>query len=233
MALNTYADLIAGMQEWVEDDDTEFQNSINDIVNLAEIQLARDLDLALFRRTDSTTNLVVGTATVTKPTIASPDLLVATKGLYLTGGTGPLGGPVFLENRSAEYVLSHNYGAVTGAPPNGVPRYYSELDESQWVLSPAPDDTYVLNLRYLSRPQGLGPSNQTNWFADNCWDILFLLCLVKSEKFLKSDDRIAVWKTEYQENMPRIRAELYNQFGNQYDTLGATPTPQLRRSFNP
>jgi len=226
MALNTYNDLLAGLQQWMEDDDVEFQASIPDIIDLGEKRLTRDLDLSLFRRTDSTTTMSIGVATVTKPTIAAPDLLVATKGVYLTGGA--LTGSKFISRRGHDYVVDYNEYAA-----NGVPRYFAETDEGSWIFGSPPDATYTVNVRYLSRPPALTVANQTNWLSDNCYDILFKACLAEAEGFLKDDERSAKWEQDYGSNMPRIRAELYQQFGNQYDILGATPQPQLRRSFSP
>jgi hypothetical protein len=223
MALQTYNDLIQALQDWMEDDDAEFQGSLNDVVDLGEQRLARDLDLAIFRRT-TTTALVIGTATVTKPSV-SPEYLIATKALWLTGGA--LTTPVFLEVRDQGYVTW-----ATGTT-NGVPLFWAEENETSWTLAPAPDATYTLNIRYLSRPTKLAPANQTNWFTDNAYDILFKACLAEAEKFLKSDERIEIWNNDYLQSMPQVRRELYQQFGNQYDRLGHTPMPMAPRSLTP
>ena len=223
MALNTYNDLLAGLQAWLEDDDAEFQGSIPDVIDLAEKRLLRDLDLALFRRVDSTATMSIGVASVTKPTIAAPDLFIASKGIWLTGGA--LTRPAFLQNRGGEYVRDFNGGS------NAVPRFWAEEDETTWLFGPTPDATYTVNVRYLSRPDRLATGNQTNWLSDNAYDILFKSALAEAEKFLKSDERAPIWEQDYIKTMPRVRAELYNQFGNQHDVLGRSATPDARRSL--
>lgn len=228
MALNTATDLTAALQAWVEDDDAEFVGSIPDVIDLGEKRLLRDLDLAIFRRTDSTTLMVASTALVTKPTIAAPDLLIATKAIYLTGGVGlnPLTRAVFLEQRSHEYILDYNGAA------DGVPRFYGEVDEATWIFGRTPDDTYTINMIYLSRPQPLEITvNETNWLSDNAYDILFKAALAEAEKFLKSDERAPLWEQDYILSLVRARRELYNQFGNQYDQFGATPAAKGPRSM--
>lgn len=224
MALNTFTDLSQGLQNWMEDDDSvEFVGDIPDVIDLAEKRVLRDLDLAIFRRTDSTTTLVVGTAQVTKPTIASPDLLIATKSIYLTGGT--LGtNSHFLQTRSHEYLHDFNSGG------NALPRFYGEVDESTWLIGSKPDETYTLNVIYQSRPDRLTLTNQTNWLSDNVYDFLFKAALAEAEKYLVADDRAPMWENDYMMMMPRVRIELYNQYGNQYDRLGAVPVPQQPRS---
>ncbi len=225
MPLNTFDDIEAGLQAWVEDDDAEFTGSIPDIIDLAEKRVLRDIDLAIFRRTDTTLVMTATQALDTKPVIAPPDLLIATKGIYLTGGA--LTGSTFLENRSNEYVLDYNNGVA-----DGTPRYFGEVSETQWIWGPPPDATYTVNVRFLSRPDRLTAANQTNWLSDNVYDFLFKAALAETEKFLIAEERVPLWEADYQMALPKVRRELYNQFGNQYDNLGAVPVPQAPRSAN-
>ena len=223
MALNTATDLSNGLQAWLEDDDSEFTAEIDDMLDLGEKRLLRDLDLAIFRRTDSSLTMTASQGTDTKPTIAAPDLLVSTKAIWLTGGA--LTRAQFLEQRSFEYVTDYQSGT------DGVPRFFAEATETQWIWGPTPDATYTVNFRYISRPDRLEVSvNETNWLSDHAYDILFKACLAEAEKFLKAEDRAAIWEADYQMALPNVRQELYNQFGNQYDRLGAVPIPQAPRS---
>lgn len=226
MALNTATDLSNGLQSWLEDDDAEFTGEIDDIIDLGEKRLLRDLDLAIFRRTDSSEVTIASTAVVNKPTIAAPDLLISAKSIYLTGaGLGT--DARFLVTRSHEYLHDYNAGGT-----DGVPRFYGEVDETTWILGPKPDDVYTVNVIYLSRPARLEAGvNETNWLSDNAYDILFKAALAEAEKFLKSDERAPLWEQDYILSLARARKELYNQFGNQYDQLGATPAPQGPRSM--
>jgi hypothetical protein len=226
MPLNTYNDLLAGLQAWLEDDDAEFQGSIPDVIDLAEKRLVRDLGLQLFRRVDSTTTMTASVNTATKPTIASPDLLITTKQMWLTGGAIPAGEFRFPAQRDVSYCRWHASGSTDAEP-----EFWAELDETTWFFSPAPDATYTVNISYLSRPDRLTVANQTNWLSDNVYDILFKAGLAEAEKFLKADERVLVWDKDYLENMPQVRRELYQQFGNQFDRLGATPLPAQPRSL--
>lgn len=222
MPLNTFDDLSQALQDWMEDDDVEFTGSVNDVIDLGEKRLLRDLDLAIFRRVNSAQALSIGVATVVKPTIAAPDLLIAAKGIWLTGGA--LTRAQFLLPRAYEYVLDYNGGS------NATPKYFAEVDETTWGFAPTPDATYTVNVRYISRPNPLSATNQTNWLSDNAYDILFKAALAEAEKFLKSEDRVVVWETDYVNALPKARIELYNLYGTQGDRLGATSIPQVNRS---
>lgn len=223
MAYDNFDDLSTALQEYMEDDDAEFQGSIDDVINVGENRVTKDLDLALFRRTDSTAATAIGVTTVAKPTIAAPDILLATKELYLTGGG--LAGAVYLERRSEEYVNYYNAGAT-----NGVPRYYADVDESAYILGVPPAAIHTVNVRYLSRPPRLSSANQTNWLSDNVPELLFRACLAESEAFLKGDERIPVWKSDYAELLMSTKRDVYPQQNQQFDRVAATSVPQANRS---
>lgn len=222
MALNTYSDLIAGIQQWVEDDDAELQASINDVVDLGEKRLIRDLDLAIFRRVE-TAALVISQATIAKPTVTAPDLLVATKQIWLTGGT--LTGPRFLMPRSSEYITDYNSAAV-----DGVPKYWGEDDESNYIFGTTPDAAYTANVRILSRPEPLSDTNENGWLVTYAYDILFKACLAEAEGFIKSDDRKPVWEADYANSIPLAKRELGNALQTHPEMLAAASIPQAPRS---
>jgi len=221
--LNTYNDLVSGIEVWLEEYGSNFTSSINNVIDLAERRLARDLDLAAFRRTNSATSMVIGTATITKPTIAAPDLLIAIKQIWLSGGA--LTGPVMLARKPAEVLIDYNSGAA-----NGVPKYYADESDTVIRFAPPPVATYVVNIRYLSRPAALSTSNQTNWLSTYVYDLLFKAALTEAEKFIVADERVPVWESDYQTALAMVKRELYNQFGTQYDHLSAVPVPQAPRS---
>lgn len=223
MALNTYNDLIAGVQAWIEESGSEFVGNLDEIVGLAELRVVQDLDLAIFRRTATGVAMVVGTATVTKPTITPPDYLVAIKQVWITGGA--LTGPVVLTRKPAEVLIDYNSGAA-----NGVPKYYADESETVLRFAPPPVATYSVVVRYLSRPNPLAVGNQSNWVSSNAWSLLFRAALVEAEKFIVADERVPTWEQDYQNTLIQTKRELYNMFGTQYDRLSAVPVPQIPRS---
>ena len=223
MPYNTYADLSQALQDYMEDDDTEFVGSIDDVINVGENRVVKDLDLAIFRVDDSVT-LTLSTVEVTKPTPAAGAQYLAAKAAWITGGA--LTAPVFLEHRGDQYVNFYNAGAV-----DGVPKYFADDSDTIFSVAPPPDDAYTLNVRYLSIPARLvDTTNETNWLTDNVPELLFRACLAESEAFLKGDERIALWKQEYGELLMATRRDSYPQQNNQYEKLGAVPVPQANRS---
>lgn len=222
MSNMTYAELVAKLQAWEEDDDLEFQTSIDDIINLGEMRLWRDLDLSIFTSED-TVGTAVGVETVIKP-VADTEL-VSTQSIFydFDFGNGPV--RTFLELRSTDWVRDHQVIGAT-APP----KYYSEQTETDWLLSPIPDAIYALITRGVTRPTRLSGTQTTTWLSLHQDDLLFKACMAESEGFLKSDDRIELWKTQYIDALPLAKRETYELLNQRYNLtpmeVPASPTNQ-------
>lgn len=209
----TATEITAKLQQMLEDDDAEFQGSIPDIINLGEVRVLRDLDLSLFDKT-ATSPTVQTQETVAKPVGYTGDYVLGLRSLSFVSG----GRTYWLEQKSADFI--RDYLTSTEA----MPRYYAEADEANWLVAPLPDAVYTLTARWVSRPAPLVvTANETNWLSNNVGDLLFKACLAESEEFLKSDDRIAVWKTDYAELLPRVKRELYGVINTRYPRIGAKP----------
>jgi hypothetical protein len=217
----TYTELSDNLQGWMEDDDTEFTGSIDDLINLGEMRLWRDLDLSIFTSED-TAATSSGVETVTKP-VADTELLV-TQSIYYDNA----GERTFLELRSTDFIRDHQVIGAT-APP----RYYSEQTETDWLLSPIPDDIYTVNSRGITRPTRLSSGNATTWLSLHQDDILFKACLAEAEGFLKSDDRIDVWTGQYTSALPLAKRETYELMNQHYHlTPLEVPAAPLNQATN-
>ena len=218
MSNMTYAELSAKLQAWLEDDDAEFVGSIDDVINLGEMRVWRDLDLSIF--TSENTAVTADTvATVTKP-VADLEL-VATQSIFYDNA----GLRTWLELRSTDFVRDHQVIGAT-APP----KYYSEQTETEWLLSPIPDDIYTLTARGVTRPTRLSSGNTTTWLSLHQDDILFKACLAEAEGFLKADDRVAMWTEQYTAALPLAKRETYELLNQRYNLtpleVPAVPTNQ-------
>lgn len=220
MSNMTYAELVAKLQAWEEDDDLEFQGSIDDIINLGEMRLWRDLDLGIFTSEDTTPTVATNELLV-KPTTDTE--LVSFQSLWYDNG----GERTFLELRSPDWV--RDYQSVDAAP-----RFYCELDETNWALAPIPDAIYTVNVRGTTRParlgDGTGGTVTTTWLSLHQSDMLFKACMAESEGFLKSDDRIDIWKQQYVDTLPLAKRETYTLLQQRYNLtpleVPAVPTNQ-------
>lgn len=222
MSNMTHTELVAKLQAWEEDDDLEFQASIDDIINLGEMRVWRDLDLSIFT-SEGTTPTVASTETLTKPVTDTE--LVTWQSLYFDFDFGSGLERTWLELRSTEFVRDYQVPGTT-APP----KYYSEQTETDWLLAPIPDDAYTVITRGVTRPTRLSVGNPTTWLSLHQDDLLFKACMAESEAFLKSDDRIDLWKTQYTEALPLAKRETYEMLNSRYNLtpmeVPASPTNQ-------
>ena len=123
MSNMTYAELVAKLQAWEEDDDLEFQTSIDDIINLGEMRLWRDLDLGIFTSED-TTPTVQSNELLLKPVTDTE--LVSFQSLWYDNA----GLRTFLQLRSPDWIRDYQDPAAEAAP-----RYYCELEQDNWAAA--------------------------------------------------------------------------------------------------
>jgi hypothetical protein len=205
MSNKTYAELSQNLQDWVEDDDAEFVGSIDEVINLGEMRLWRDLDLSIFTTT-STATISSTVDTITKP-VSDPEL-VAWDQLYYDSGNKR----VWLELRSSDYVRDMQTPNTLGSP-----RYYAEETETTWTIAPISDAAYTINVRGTTRPTRLSAGNTTTWLSLHQDDLLLKACLAEAEKFLKSDDRAPIWTEDYVGALPLAKRETYTMLASRYN----------------
>lgn len=218
MSNKTHTELVANLQAWLEDDDGEFTVSIDEVLNLGEMRVWKDLDLSIFTSED-TTPTVQSSELVAKPTADTE--LVSFQSLWYDSG----GVRTFLELRSTDWIRDYQDPAATAAP-----RFYCELEEANWAVAPIPDAVYTLNTRGTTRPTALTAGNPTTWLSLHQDDLLFKACLAEAEGFLKSDDRIPVWTEQYTAMLPLAKRECYTMLQERYNLtpleVPAVPTNQ-------
>lgn len=219
MTNKTYADLEQNLQDWLEDDDSEFVGSIPEVINLGQMRLWRDLDLSIFTSED-TTPTVASDELLLKPTTDTE--LVSFQSLWYDNA----GERRFLELRSADWIRDYQVPGATAAP-----LFYCELDQDNWALAPIPDAIYTVNTRGTTRLEPLDSmTNTTNWLSLHMDDLLFKACLAEAEGFLKADDRVPIWTEQYTGALPLAKRETYTLLQERYNLtpleVPAVPTNQ-------
>ena len=206
----TYYKLYAELQDWLEDDDLEFEGEIPNVIALGELRLLRDLDLTIFDIVDTSISFAVGTRLYTKPTIALG--FIAPRAIWYEDVNNET---VWLERRTPDWLQDYWPTAAS----NGTPQYYAEYSETQWAFAPTPDAIRTLNLRLISRPAGLSDATLTTWLSDNIADALFKACLAEAEKFVMAEERAAVWEQDYIRYIPTAMREAHRLGGFSYPEL--------------
>lgn len=187
----THATLTRALQDWPEDDNTEFTDNIDTIIRLGEDRVLRDLPLTLFDRTRSGT-FVAGQMLQDKP-----DSMLALIDLFVTIQSNR----IRLKARTTSFVLSFwPTPSVTDEP-----EYVADADDDNWYVAPTPDAPYSWDALIIERPDPMSASNTETWLGTNLSDLLFHACLLQAELFIKEDStdqgRLAWVNKHYKEDL--------------------------------
>lgn len=205
----TLAQLKTSIKDFVEDQGTDFDGSINDLIKLAEDKVLIDLDIDIFDETDSVTLTdAVQTATI-------PTGFLKIRSMFNTSGTTR----TFLEQRTFEYLV--DYWPSTTV--KGTPLYWAPYTTTTIYIAPTPSATTTATARGIKRPTSIITDTAGSWLSLNCGSLLLKACLVVSEQFNIADERIGGWKAEYAEDLEARRIEFRHLLHKDYDL---PPLPQ-------
>jgi len=110
----------------------------------------------------------------------------------------------FVEFKEPSFLQSYSPSSDT----TGVPKYYATFDVSNFLLSPAPNDTYNAELHYLYRPASLtaGADGGTTWLSENAELSLLYASLVEAYIYMKGEaDMMALYDKRFQESLVGLK----------------------------
>jgi hypothetical protein len=190
----TYDELKQKIIDYTEVSSNVFTDTIlNGFINDAEFRILREVDSDNNRRY-VTANLIASTRFIDTPT----DLLIIRSAQIVdselaSGDTNQ--NRDFLQFRDTSFMSEFNPTATTG-----VPKYYSNWDETRIVIAPTPDQTYTIQLNYILKPTGLSSTNTTTYLSTEFPNGLLYACLVEAYGFLKGPvDMLQLYDKKYVE----------------------------------
>jgi hypothetical protein len=188
----TYAELIAQVQDILENEEADFTAALPDFVKRAEECIYNTIQMPATREAEGA-SLSPGTFV-----IALPDDFLAPYQLAVT----PTGGEfTILENKDYE-ILREIYPNVN---TSGVPRYYTVFDDTYIHFAPAMNGTYAYNLVYYAKPVSLVTASE-NWLSINAPNALLYATVIEAYRYMKGDaDIMAEYKEGYQMAMDNLR----------------------------
>lgn len=179
----TYDSLVADIASYLERTDAATLDKIPTFIMLAEQQIALEIKF-LGNLTVQTSSMVATQSVIDKPArwrkTVSMNITVAGKRQ-----------PVLL--RKPEYLREF----WPDATQTDIPAYYSDYDYTHWLIAPTPNQNYSFEVIYYERVQPLSSENQTNWFTIYAPQAMLYGSLLQAMPFLKNDDRIPMWKSQY------------------------------------
>jgi hypothetical protein len=189
----TYDSLVADIESYLERTDAATVDKIPTFIMLAEQQIATQIKF-LGNLTVNNSTMVTG-----NPVIAKPARWHKSVSLNVT--VGGVRQAVLL--RKYEYIREYWPDATL----TGVPQFYCDYDYEHWLVGPTPADDYTFEVLYYERVQPLDSSNQTNWFTEYAPQALLYGSLLQAMPFLKNDERIPMWRAEYDIVLSSLKVE--------------------------
>lgn len=162
-----YTNLKAILKDYVEDDGTDYDTRVDDIIDFAEIRIMREADLTICRKQ---TNLSLSASTAT---VAAPSDIVVPRWARIQNSS-------YLLLKDESFIREYTPASTT----TGTVKYYA-LDQAgtNFIFAPTPSANATVELGYTYRITGLGTGNATNWIGDNAPDVLLYACLLESANF--------------------------------------------------
>lgn len=187
----TYGQLKQALQDYLESSETTFVNNLPLFIRMSEERILKSVQLSLFRKN------VTANATVANQFLAAPPDFLAPFSLSYKGDNND---KVFMEFKDVSFIQEYNPDEAT----TGAPKYYAQFDNDNFILAPAPDDDYQMELHYFYRPTSLtaGSDSGTTWLSINAELTLFYGAMVEGYIFLKGDpDMMATYDKRFQESL--------------------------------
>tara|TARA_B110000858_G_scaffold118916_1_gene135755 strand:- start:17560 stop:18210 length:651 start_codon:yes stop_codon:yes gene_type:complete len=172
----TYAEIKQAIQDYTENYETTFVNNIPLFIRFAEDKILKQVQLDLFRKTQ-TTNFVSE-----NPYLNVPSDFLAPFSLSWSNAGNEV---FFVDFKDPSFLREYQGDTDTSSQP----RYYAMFDNENFVLSPKPDLAYVAQLSYFYRPPSLtaGGDGDSTWLSINAETTLLYASLVEASIFMKSE----------------------------------------------
>ena len=191
----TYTQLKQAIQDYTENTETTFVNNLPLFIRMSEERILKNVQLTLFRKN------ATATASVSNQYLSSPADFLAPFSLSSTGANGD---KEFAEFKDVTFLQEYTPDPTT----TGVPKYYAQFDNENFVLSPTPNYAYVMELHYFYRPTSLtaGSESGTTWLSINAELTLLYGALIEAYVFMKGDpDLMGKYDQRFQESLIALK----------------------------
>jgi hypothetical protein len=168
----TYDELITNIRNYTEVDANVFTNAVcNTFILMAENRILRDIDLDVFKLE------VTGNMSSGNKFLSAPSDILTHRYVMMTKDNQQ----IFLEFRDTSFMKEYwPNGATTGTP-----RFYSVWDQNTFYIAPTPDQSYVVELGYIRKPEQLSATNPETWVSINAPEALLYACLIQAYSYTK------------------------------------------------
>jgi hypothetical protein len=215
-----YTSLVSQIQAFLEDDSTELQASIDDIIIQAESMIFQRLpSLPCFRKT-SIRNLATS-----QPEYTIADARMIRQVAYVEYSAISNGAKTYLDHRVDSYLRDYlptpnTYDSLQ------TPQFYSTKNATTSgiiiTIAPAPfiqasDAENQLEVDFIAPETGLSASNANTWIGDNAEAVLLPAALYETSSFLKASETLQLYKAQFDEAIALFQQEMSRNYTAEYN----------------
>jgi hypothetical protein len=180
----TLTELKTLIQNYVENDETTFVATLNDMILNAEERIFELIQFDFFRK-NVTGNLTTGNTYLTAPSDFNLSFSLA-----IIDSSNDYH---YLDKKHPSFMREYSNDAVATSE-RGKPLYYGDFDKelstaanngSTLIVSPVPDADYNVELHYLYKPTSLTSETTGTWISQNARNALLYGCLIEASSFMK------------------------------------------------
>ena len=189
----TFTTLKSAMQDYLQNTETTFVDSLPTIIVQAENRILKSVQLPDFRKNTT------GTMTSDNAYLSTPTDFMAPYSLAL-------------DNSGYEFLLFKDVNFIREAYPvastTATPKYYGLFDDDSFILGPTPNSNYSVELHYFYKPTSITTSGDgTSWLGDNAETVLLYGCLVEGYTFMKGEPYLlAAYEKQYQDALVNLKS---------------------------
>ena len=183
------------IQTYASNYETQFILDIPLFVQAAEERIAHDVQLPLFRKSQS------GTLTGSNPYLQLPtDFLSAFELAVLDTSSGTTN-YLYLINKDVNFIRE----AYPVQGVLGTPAYYAQFDYQTLIVGPTPDAGYSIELHYQYLPASITTAS-TSWLGTNFGAVLLWGSIREAYVYMKGEkDILDMYEGRYQEGLNLLR----------------------------
>jgi|TARA_X000001388_G_C2234035_1_gene124474 hypothetical protein len=201
----TLTELKTLIQNYVENDETTFVATLNDMIEIAEERLFELIQFDFFRK-NVTGNLTTGNTYLTAPSDFKMSFSLA-----IIDSSNDYH---YLDKKHSSFMREYSNDASTSSE-RGRPLYYADFDKelstassngSTLIVSPVPDVDYSVELHYLYKPSSLTSSTTGTWMSQNAKNALLYGSLIEAYTFMKGEpELITLYETRFNQEVARLK----------------------------
>jgi|TARA_R110000803_G_C11976825_1_gene320248 hypothetical protein len=195
MAGFTYTGLKTAVQNYLDNTETTFTNTLNTFIETTEERVLKAVQLPVFRKN------VKGSATGSVPYLATPSDFLSPYSLAVIDASSNYS---YLLFKHPSWIRDYTPAEAT----TGQPLFYAQFDDDTFILAPTPASSLSFELHYYYRPASLvdsGDSGQT-WLSKNAPNAMLYGALVEGAVFMKaSTETITLYETKFQEALAMLK----------------------------